>query len=97
MFAACKPLKAKVEAMEEFASVPWSIQAKVEICWSVAWSVAWILPQAHKAHQAQSGHRNWPNTSCIRNPNSQLYKVIYIYIYIYMLYDMQKNIIRDNS
>ena len=31
MFAACEPLKAKVEVME-FASVAWSIQAKVEIC-----------------------------------------------------------------
>ena len=33
MFAACEPLRAKVELMEEFASVAWSIQAKVEICW----------------------------------------------------------------
>ena len=41
MFAACEPLRAKVELMEEFASVVWSIQAKVEM--------AWILPQAHKA------------------------------------------------
>ena len=34
MFAACEPLRAKVELMEEFASIAWSIQAKVEICWS---------------------------------------------------------------
>ena len=52
MFAACEPLRAKVEAMEEFASVAWSIQAKVGRFVNVAWSVAWILPQAHKAHQA---------------------------------------------
>ena len=32
MFAACEPLRAKVELMEEFARVAWSIQAKVEIC-----------------------------------------------------------------
>ena len=45
MFAACKPLRAKVEAMEEFARVAWSIQAKVEICWSV--KCVWLeLPQA---------------------------------------------------
>ena len=31
MFAACEPLKAKVEAMEKFDNVAWSIQAKVEI------------------------------------------------------------------
>ena len=35
MFVACEPLRAKVELMEEFASVAWSIQAKVKICWSV--------------------------------------------------------------
>ena len=34
MFAACEPFRAKVELMEEFARVAWSIQAKVEICWS---------------------------------------------------------------
>ena len=32
MIAACEPLRPKVEAMEEFASVVWTIQAKVEIC-----------------------------------------------------------------
>ena len=32
MFAACEPLRPKVEVMEKFASVAWSIQAKVEIC-----------------------------------------------------------------
>ena len=51
MFAAHEPLRPKMEAIEEFAHVAWSIQVKVEICWSVAWSVAWILPQAHKAHK----------------------------------------------
>ena len=44
MFAACEPLKPKVEAMEEFDHVAWSIQAKVEICWS---GPVWLeLPQA---------------------------------------------------
>ena len=47
---------------------------------NVAWSMAWILPQAHKAQPSQSGHRNCPNTSCIRNPKSRLYKVTCIYI-----------------
>ena len=32
MFAACEPLRPKVEVMEEFAHVARSIQAKVEIC-----------------------------------------------------------------
>ena len=32
MFTTCEPLRPKVEAMEEFASVARSIQAKVEIC-----------------------------------------------------------------
>ena len=32
MFVACELFRPKVEAMEEFASVAWSIQAKVEIC-----------------------------------------------------------------
>ena len=74
MFVACEPLRAEVEAMEEFASVAWSIQAKVEICWSVTWSVAWILPQAHKAHQAQSGHRNWPIQVVLGIPTADFIK-----------------------
>ena len=32
MFAACEPLRPKVEVMEEFAHETRSIQAKVEIC-----------------------------------------------------------------
>ena len=45
MFAAYEPLRVKVEAMEEFARVAWSIQAKVEICWSGLY--VWLeLPQA---------------------------------------------------
>ena len=44
MFVACEPLRPKVEAMEEFAYVAWSIQAKVEIYWS---GPVWLeLPQA---------------------------------------------------
>ena len=45
MFATCKSLRAKVEEMEEFAHIAWSIQAKVEICWSGPY--VWLeLPQA---------------------------------------------------
>ena len=45
MFAACEPLRAKVQVIEEFARIAWSIQAKVEICWSGP--CVWLeLPQA---------------------------------------------------
>ena len=50
MFAAYEPLRAKVEAMEEFASVVWTIQTKVEICWNGL--CVWLeLPQAHVSHK----------------------------------------------
>ena len=53
MFVACEPLRAKVEVMEEFASVTRSIQAKLEICWCWAY-VAWIA-------KPKFGHLSWPN------------------------------------
>ena len=46
------------------------------------WREVW-LEFCHKPirpNQDQSGHRNWPNTSCIRSPRSRLDKVTCIYM-----------------
>ena len=63
------------------------------------WHEVWLefYHKPIRPNQAQSGHRNWPNTSCIRNPKSRLYKVTCIYM-CFMICSKKKRIDdRDNS
>ena len=84
MFAACEPLKAKVEVMEEFASVAWSISSQGGDL--LKWACVWLeLPQA----QVSLSHLSWPNPICNRNLISRLN----IYIYIYVIWCGKKSAI----